>query len=333
MPTVPPRFRALRNSARVSLFIAIVGAAGASAYGIFAWAVLGDLWGAAWIASGLAVFALGLLLFVHFSLTHKAACNTYRAYDTLLDIAEQLRRQRDFIQTIAENSSLSEWSKRIIYREKDYEYLRDTIQGASARQDWVSAERLIKELDEEFGLHEEAGRLRDDLERARQATTEEKVAAALRRFESLCEARKWEQAERESARLHALFPSEPRIAGLPRELDLRRQQFKRSLLKAYDEAVRAHEVNKAHDLLFELDQYLAPNEAAALKESARGVFKAKLQQMGVQFALAVTDRHFKKAIAIGQQLIREFPNSRLAQEIAEMTPVLERRVVQNGPSR
>ena len=330
MPTVPPRFRALRNSARISLLIAIAGACGSSAYGVFAWAVLGDPWGVAWIAAGLGVLAVGMLLFVHFSLTHKAACNTYRAYDTLLDIAEQLRRQRDLIQTIAENSSLSEWAKRIIYREKDYEYLRDTIQGASARQDWVSAERLIKEVDEEFGLHEEAGRLRDDLERARQATEEEKVAAALRRFESLCDARKWDQAQRESARLHALFPSEPRIAGLPRELELRRQQYKRSVLKAYDEAVRAHHVNKAHDLLFELDQYLAPNEAAALKESARGVFKAKLQQMGVQFALAVTDRHFGKAIAIGQQLIREFPNSRLAQEIAEMTPVLERRVEQEA---
>lgn len=333
MPTIPPRFRALRNFARLATTVIVIGSAGAIGYGIFAWAVLDDPLGAGWLSGGLAVLALGMLLFTHFALTHKAASNSYRSYDTLLDIAEQVRRQSDLLRTIAENSSLSEWAKRIVYREKDYEYLRDTIEGASVRQDWVSAERLIRELDEEFGMHEEAARLRDELGHARRATNEEKVAAAIERVDSLCEARKWDQAVRESGRLRTLFPDEPRIAGLSREVDLRRQEQKRSLLKEYDQAVRNHDVDTAHHLLFELDHYLAPNEAAALKESARGVFKAKLQQMGVQFSLAVTDHQFRKAIAIGERLGREFPNSRFAQEIATMMPALRQRVEQEVPAR
>ncbi|MGD8453311.1 MAG: hypothetical protein PVJ57_15975 [Phycisphaerae bacterium] len=333
MPTIPPRFRALRNFARGATAVIVIGSLGAIGYGIFAWAVLNDPRGVGWLSGGLAVLALGLLLFTHFSLTHKAASNAYRSYDALLDIVEQMRRQSDMLRTIADNSSLSEWAKRIVYREKDYEYLRDTIEGASARQDWVSAERLIRELDEEFGMRDEAAKLRAELEQARRATAEEKVAAALERVDSLCESHKWEQALRESERLLSLFPGEPRIAALTREVDLRRQQCKRTLLKDYDQAVRNHDVNTAHRLLFELDHYLAPNEAAALKESARGVFRAKLQQMGVQFSLAVTDHQFRKAVAIGERLGREFPNSRYAQEIATMMPALRQRAEQDTPAR
>lgn len=301
-----------------------------AAFGVYAWSAKGHFWGGALLAGALAGLGLSVVLYAHVILTHRAVNNSYRAYDALLDIAELLRRQNGYTRTIAENSSLSEWAKRIVYREKDYEYLHDTIQGAIVRQDMVAAERLIKEVDEEFGLHEEATRLREELVRARQATTEEKVAAALRRVDALCEARKWEQARRESERLKALFPSEARIAGLPPELELRRQQYKRRLLKDYDEAVRLQDVDRAHRLLFELDQYLAPNEAAAMQESARGVFKAKLQQMGVQFSLAVSERQFQKAIDVGERLVREFPNSRFAHEITGMLPVLRQRASQGA---
>jgi len=333
MASVPPRFQTLRVAAKFAVFVALLGAGAVFAYGVWVWAVSDQFWGAGCVAGGLAAMGLGMLLYSQFSLAHKAATSTFRTYDVMLDILDVLRRQSDHTRTIAENSSLSEWAKRVIYREKDYEYLRDTIQAASVRQDWAAAERLIKEVDEEFGLHEEAARLREELVQARKATTEERVAAALQRFEQLCDAQKWDQAQRESERLQELFPSEPRIAGLARELELRRQQYKRKLLKDYDEAVRTHNVDAAHRLLFALDHYLSPNEAAALKESARGVFRAKLQQLGVQFSLAVADKHFRKAVAIGERLVREFPNSRYAQEIISMMPALRQRAAQEVAAR
>ena len=326
MPTIPPDFRLARVVARTALVVSVLAGGGAFVYGLIAWVAQWHSWAPGLLAGGLVGLALGALLYTQFSLAHKTVSNTYRAYDALLDIAEILRRQSEHTRTISENSSLSDWAKRIVYREKDYEYLRDTIHSAIVRDDWVSAQRLIKELDEEFGLHEEAARLREEMARARESTTEEKVVAALQRFDLLCEARKWDQARDESERLKALFPEEPRIAGLSSELDLRRRQHKRRLLKQYDQAVRLQSVDRAHRLLFELDHYLAPNEAAAMKESARGVFRAKLQQMGVQFSLAVTDKHFEQAIDIGQRLVREFPNSRFAHEISSMMPALRRRV-------
>jgi hypothetical protein len=318
---------ALRLLARTALAIAVGVSLTAVAYAL-ARGASGERWDFGLIAGGLLVLALTALLYTLIHLAHKAAGNSYRAYDALLDIAEMLRRQTDYARAISENSSLSDWAKRIVYREKDYEYLRETIQGDIARQDWRSAERLIQELDEKFDLRDEAARLRAELQQARLATGEEKLAAAVRHFESLCDRQKWEQARRAAERLRNLFPGDPRIANLPHELETRRSEYKRQLLQEYEQAVRLENVDVAHRILYTLDHYLSPNEAAALKESARGVFKAKLQQLGVQFTLAVTDKQFRRAIEIGERLVHEFPNSRYAQEILGLIPVLRQRAAQ-----
>jgi flagellar biosynthesis chaperone FliJ len=325
MATIPPPFRGVRLFGKTALVVCTLAALTLMGYG------LSELWsadhlsGLGILAAGFVALALGVLLYAQLTMTHKLVNTAHRSYGMQLDLSELLRRQTEYTHTIAENSSLSDWAKRIVYREKDYEYLRDTIQSAIVRQDWQNAERFIQDLSEELGLRDEASRLREEVEHARQATKEEKVEAALRRFDKLCSQQKWEQAESDSARLKTLFPDEPRIAALPRELELRRQQHKRRLLKEYDEAVRTQNVDVAHRLLFELDQYLSDNEVAVLKESARGVFKAKLFQLGVQFSLAVTDKAFSKAVSIGDRIIREFPNSRYAQEIATMMPALRAR--------
>jgi hypothetical protein len=286
-----------------------------------------DLWaGVFTIGSGLVLLTAGVFSYGQLTLMHKFEGNTYRLYDSMLDSNDILRRQTELIHTVAENASMSEWVKKIVHREKDHEFLRDTIQASMARQDWAAAEHLIEALGTELGYAEEARQLRDEIARAREATLEEKVERALRRFDHICAARKWSQAARETARLQKLFPDNERIGALPAEIDLRRQQYKRQLLKEYDQAARNNDVEQAHKLLVELDFYLAPAEGAALKDSARGVFKAKLMQMGVQFSLAVADKQYTSAIEIGDRIAREFPNSRYAHEITEMLPHLKRRL-------
>ena len=150
-------------------------------------------WGSPFLAGGIGALLIGILLYCQVVLIHKFVNYAYRAYDTLLEAADLLRRGEEHSRMIAENSNLSEWAKRVVYREKDYEFLRDTIQGAVIRQDWESAEHLIRDVDTEFGYHDEAAHLREKLEQARKATTSERIAAALARFETLCGQQKWDQ--------------------------------------------------------------------------------------------------------------------------------------------
>ncbi len=330
MPSVPTRFATLRSLASAAFYVLLAGWLASSAIGVYELVGGRREAGLIWVLAGLGGAMLGTLMYCHVLLLHRLANHAYREHDALLDLLDVARRQCEFARASAENSSLSEWAKRIVYREKDVEFLRDSIHGAIIRQDWPAAEQLIRVLSDELGHAPEAERLRADLARARAATIEEKIAAALERFELLCAARKWEQALGEARRLAGLFPDQPRIAALAHEVEARRRRYKNQLLTDYDQAVRMHDVDRAHRLLLELDHYLEPNEAAALKESARGIFKARLLQIGVQFSLAVSDRRYRAAIEIGERLVREFPNSRYAREITAMMPVLRKRAAEEA---
>lgn len=326
MPFSGERFRALQRVATLALSIDVLMALVAGAAGVGAlWR--GDATLAAICLIGAVVgLVLGVLGYFQLLIVRKFESSTFRLYDAILDSNEVLRQQAATIRAVADNTAMSDFARRVVHREKDHEFLRDSIHGAIIREDYQAALHLIESLDRELGYAEEARSFRAEVERARAATLEERIEAAVNRFDQLCAARKWEQARREAARLVTQFPGSERIAALPAEVDLRRQQFKRSLLREYDQAARRNDVERATQLLVELDLYLAPNEAAALKDSARGVFRAKLMQMGVQFSLAVTDKQYQGAIEIGQQIMKEFPNSRYAHEIADMLPHLRKRL-------
>jgi hypothetical protein len=329
MAGVPPRHQSLRRVTTVAFVLDLIGAAGAIGYGVFELAVhRNGPAGLGFLAAGVAGLIFGTLAYCHVLLIYRFVNYAYRAYDTLLDAADLLRRQEEHTRTIAENSALSEWTKRVVYREKDYEFLRDTIHAAIIRQDWEAAEHLIRDVDAEFGYHDEAGHLREELNQARRATTEERVTAAVARVEALCNQQKWEQARGVCERLRTLFPEDARIGALPHEIELRRQEFKRKLLAEYDQAVRSKDLERAHRLLFALDQHLIPKEAEALKPSARNVFRARLEQIKTQFSIAVSYRQFSAAIEAGERLIREFPNSGYAQEISKLLPILRQRATQ-----
>ncbi len=328
----PSDHQNVRRLAKVGLAAAVMVSLAACGYGIYEWAAHGDRpLGVGFLAGGLAGLLISLFLYCQVVLIQKFVNYAYRGYDALLEASELLRRQEEHSRTIAANSNLSEWAKRVVYREKDYEFLRDSIQGAIVRQDWESAEHLIRDMDREFGFHDEAAHLREKLQQARRATTEERIAAAIARFDSLCQQHKWDQARVECERLSALFPGQTRIVALPRELERRRQEVKQQLLKDYDQAVRGQDIDRAHQLLYQLDQYLVPKEAEALKESARGVFRARLEQLKSRFAIAVESKQFPSAVEAGERLMREFPNSGYAQEISKLLPVLRQRARQQAP--
>ena len=84
------------------------------------------------------------------------------------------------------------------------------------------------------------------------------------------------------------------------------------------------------EILKELDLYLTPNEGLALQEAAREVFRTKLHNLGVQFALAVAGKDWAKAIGTGRGIMDEFPNSKMAEEIRDRWDALEQKLTQQN---
>jgi hypothetical protein len=227
-------------------------------------------------------------------------------------------------------ATLSDDAKSLIYRDREVEAFGETFHDMVLRQDYKGAKALVDSIETKFGYAGEAANLRAELETTQKATLEEKINAGVGRIMQIIQEHNWTRASREIQRLVRLFPDNLKIAALPQTLESARAQHKRSLLQEYGEAVKKNDVDRGIELLKQLDRYLSPQEAAALEESARGVFKAKLHNLGVQFAINVTDRQWAAAIATGNEIIREFPNTRMAYEVRQKMDQLQAKAAEKA---
>ncbi|MBS3734057.1 MAG: hypothetical protein KGY99_03940 [Phycisphaerae bacterium] len=256
-----------------------------------------------------------------------------QAGQRLSRIESLMESQSASLKRLIELASLSDQAKSLVFREAEIEAFRDTMHNALVRQEYDAAEKLIDTIEKRLGHDEVAAELRNEVATSRQRSLSERIAAAVDRVDALCERGDWGRALREAHRLALLFPDNEQIADLPNRVNHARNTHKRALLTEYSEAVRKNDVDRGIELLRKLDTYLTPQEAAALEESARGVFKERLHTLGVQFSIHVTDGRWSDALATGQQIISEFPNTRMAQEVREKLDLLRSRAGEQGNAR
>lgn len=236
----------------------------------------------------------------------------------LEDLAKSARKQ-------AELAALSDHAKALIFRDREIDAIREAIQEDLIRQDYRSAAALIDTVETRMGHVEEAARLRAEVEASRKATIQERVNHAIARVEKCIEQKDWARATREAQRLARVATENSKVASLPQHIEAARTRHKRDLLQVYGEAVKKNDVDHGIELLKELDRYLTPQEADALQESARGVFRAKLHMLGVQFSIKVAEGQWPEAVSVGQEIVREFPNTRMAEEVRQKMDSLKAR--------
>lgn len=239
--------------------------------------------------------------------------------ETLLD--DQAVSARKLI----ELSTLSDEAKSLLYRDRELEAMREMMHGMLVRQDYRSADELIQSIERRPAYAEEAAVMRQELLSTRQASIEDKVNLSVSRVEEIIARGDWARATREVKRMLQAFPASEKVAALPGRIEIARARAKTDLLQAYDDAVRRNDIEGSINLLKELDRYLSPQEAAALQDSARGVLKAKLHNLGVQFAIRVTEGQWPDAITVGETIMRDYPNSRMAHEVQSKMDQLRQR--------
>lgn len=226
---------------------------------------------------------------------------------------------------ISERLLLTDQAKRIVYRQKDRELLRNAIQEDIAAGDYDAALKLVDEMSDSFGYHEESEQFREQILDAQKRKHEQLIIEAIERIEQTCAAYKWDEARRMIRRLQRLYPDHTRVASLTGYLDQAVSDRKRELERQFLRAAEVDDVEKAMELLLELDKYLTPAEAEPYRETARGVIGKKRQNLGVRFKMAVHDREWIEAVTVGENIIREFPNSMMANEVRDMLDLLRER--------
>ena len=271
-------------------------------------------------AVGLLIVCIPWALFPIVNLLFRSAVDSRFRGEQLLGTVES---QRQILEGIRETASLSDAARQVAYRAKDLAALRAAIREDMDKGDFEAAMMLSNEMERRFGYAQEADKFRDQINSTSRAAIDRRCAETSDSVDSLIKKFEWTAAMRESLRLQRQFPDHPEVPRIIHRIQTAKDAQKRDLLKKWNDAVGKDDVDTSVGLLKQLDQYLTPSEAEAFKESARDVFRKRLQQMGVQFALHVHDKNWGEALRIGRTITDEFPNTRMAAEVRERLAILQ----------
>ena len=266
-------------------------------------------------AAGLAMLIIGSVRWAMYGKKGAAAASGGVGGD---EVATLLR-------SINERVLLSDTAKRIAYRHEDIQSLRKTIKEDVQKRRFDAAMALVAELSQTYGYLEEAENFRDQIHAARVAEQEEKINAAIANLDDILARHDYEKAGREAAKIQRLYPDSDKVKKLVRRVIESREAYKKQLERDFLAAAERDEVDRAIELLKEMDRYLTEQEAEPYREVARGVIGKKRDNLGVQFKIAVHDKEWMRAVRVGEQIIAEFPNTKMADEVRNMLDLLRER--------
>lgn len=276
-----------------------------------------------WLALA-AVFLIAIL---------KTLSQVLKIFDAIQDnstklevMTEALKKNQSVLTEISQSTHLSEAAKAIIFRDEDRQFFIEAVLDKLQQQDIDGAYEIIDGIANHAGYTELAEHLRAEADKRRGVTEQERIVQAIVAIERLFENYQWAKASIQIEKLIGAYPDSEEAKVLRMSLVDKKEEHKKVLLNAWDDAVRRRATDRSLEILKELDLYLTPEEAVNLQEAARDVFKDKLHNLGVQFSLAVSGEQWGKAIQIGREIIRDFPNSRMSEEIRERMDVLKQKV-------
>ena len=245
--------------------------------------------------------------------------------DNAARLAGRIEDLNRSIRMMADQSALSDDARRVLNRTNERELLRLAIEEDIATENWDAAMVLVKELADRFGYRADAEEFRNRIAQARAATLDKQVSDAMGYLDGLIIQRKWDAAYADAARILRLFPDSPRAYGLDARVRAAHASYKQDLERRFLVASQEGRNEEALTLLKELDASLSPTEAEPLRELARGVIGKARENLGAQFKLAVQDRRWTDAVRVGEQILGEFPNTRMAGEVRDVIDGIRQR--------
>ncbi len=274
----------------------------------------------------LLVGALSLAtIIITLSLVFKIVSGIIETVSKLDQLVETQQKNHVELTQINQRSRLSETAKAIAFRDADRQMLWETVFEKLHQQDFKTTYEIIDQIAHQPEYKELAEQLRVQANKYHDATDQERVNQVLSHIENLLDNLQWTRASAQIERLIQTDPTSEKARSMRQRLKDKKEERKKELLQAWDDAVKREDTDQGIDILRQLDMYLTPSEGLALQEAARDVFRTKLHNMGVQFSLAVSGRQWDKALETGKQIIRDFPNSKMAEEIREKMDILKQR--------
>jgi hypothetical protein len=238
------------------------------------------------------------------------------------------RSIENLLAQLYQNSMLSDIAKRVLFRDQELDLLRRAIEEDIAHSDYNAGLTLCDDMANVFGRREEAEAYRTRILQAGHAAYEAKVRQSLEQFDQILGARDWASAHREAASIKRLYPAHHLVQELDQRIMLAREDHKKELEEAFIGAANRDDLDSAMTLLRELDKYLSREEAGRLAQTAQRVVSKHRDNLSMQFKLAVNDHRWAEAAQVGDIIMQQYPNTKMADEVRSMIDVLRVRASQ-----
>ncbi len=228
-------------------------------------------------------------------------------------------------EAIMESLQMSENAKRVLFRDRELELFRKTVQDDIERGEFHSALMLCDQMATVFGAVEEAEQLRTSVNAIIHESHEGRIQDEILKIQQTLENCNWVQAYQDAAKLRRLFPDSPLLHGIEQKISNVRTEYRHRLEDRFLDAAKRDDIEQAMSLLRELDGYLTPDEARRFRDTADNVITTYRESLGARFKMAVSDHRWKQAIEFGDEITRQFPNTKMAQEVLEMIETIKTR--------
>ena len=228
-------------------------------------------------------------------------------------------------EALMEALQLSENAKRVLFRDRELDLLRRTIQDDMVTGDVHAALMLCDQMGAEFGAVQEAENLRSQIQLALHNQHQSQIKQELKLLDELLSQHKWVEAYQYAAKMRRLYPETPLLHGIEQHIADARVQYRHTLEAKFVEAAEKNNVEVAMELLKELDRYLTPDEARMFMETADTVITKYRETLGARFKMAVSDRRWTEAIGFGDAITSQFPNTTMAKEVRELLDTIQSR--------
>ncbi|MGQ0627123.1 MAG: hypothetical protein ACT4PL_03375, partial [Phycisphaerales bacterium] len=218
-----------------------------------------------------------------------------------------IRELTDTVRILSEQAALSDDARRVLNRSAEREMLRRAIEQDIAHGDWEAALVLCRELAERFGYRADAEEFRARIDKARAKLMDSAAREGAGAVDGLILQRRFDEAAREATRLSRLYSDEPRIAALPTRVADAKLVYKADCQRRFLEAAQHDRPGEAMEIMKDLDPLLSESEAAALKDTARGVVNKHREGLATLFKIAIEDQAWPEAVAMGKRIMNEYP--------------------------
>lgn len=223
---------------------------------------------------------------------------------------------------------LSDDTRRVLYGDREEAAMRAAFAAHLRRGDYERAASFCAAIESELGRDDLAHELREELESIQNHAAQSELDDAIAVFDDHLERRNWGAAFAEAARIRERFPGTELIRDLEQRALAAREQHKVELRARFTEAAEHDRIDEALSLMKELDRYLSREEGEQFAPLAQRVITRHRERLGAEFRQAVQERRWADASRAGEVIVRDHPNTKMADEVRSMIDLIRTRATQ-----